>query len=84
MPKASLSAGDFVIERLNPGGHLAPVDPAMAKRFNRRTGRVVEITTHRNKTGGRISYAHVIWDGLRSPSLHAVSRLERYASLENS
>lgn len=78
MPKVPLSAGDFVIERLNPGGH------SMVKRFNRRTGRVIEIMTHRNKTGGRINYAQVIWDGLRSPSLHAVSRLERYASLENS
>lgn len=73
-----------MIERLNPGGHLEPSSPGQAKRFNRRIGRVVAIVTTLNKSGGRVNYARVIWDGLRSPSLHALSRLQHHVTLENS
>jgi hypothetical protein len=36
------------------------------------------------KSGVCVNYAHVIWDGLKSPSMHAVSRLQHHATLENS
>lgn len=82
--KTDFAEGDRVIERLNPGGHLAPSSPEKAKRFDRRIGQVVAIVTMPNKSGNRVNYAHVIWDGLRSPSLHALSRLQHHGTLENS
>jgi len=85
MTKESVFAeGDRVIERPNPGGHLAPSSPEKGKRFNRRIGSIVATVSMHGKSGVRVNYAHVIWDGLKSPSMHAVSRLQHHATLENS
>ena len=85
MTKGSVfTEGDRVIERMNPGGHLAPSSSGEVKRFNRRTGRIIATVTMHGKSGVRVNYAHVIWDGLKSPSMHAVSRLQHHATLENS
>jgi hypothetical protein len=85
MTKGSVFAeGDRVIERPNPGGHLAPSSLEKGKRFSRRIGRIVATVSMHGKSGVCVNYAHVIWDGLKSPSMHAVSRLQHHATLENS
>jgi hypothetical protein len=84
MSATLLAAGDRVIERPNPGGHLVPSPraavPASAPRAAaRRTGLVVAVSMQANRRGRPTQYAEVVWDGMRTPSRHAAFRLLRHA-----
>jgi hypothetical protein len=80
MPTFTFSVGDRVAEKPRPGDHVFTEKTANLKTVRyyattRRIGRVTSTTEKRSSTGARIRYVEVIWDGQRSPSLHAASRL---------
>lgn len=80
MSATLLAAGDRVIERPNPGGHLVPSPRATAavsgpRVAARRTGLVVAVSMQANRRGRPAQYAEVVWDGMRTPSRHAAFRL---------
>lgn len=77
-----LSPGNRVTERANPGNHVFREDHPNFSRISRyassrRAGRVISVQQKRNASGKSITYVNVIWDGLRTPSTHAASRLVR-------
>lgn len=76
-----LCPGDRVIEKPRPGDHVfsrqtANFDQVARYATSSRTGRVVRLIEKRSSRGSIIRYAEVIWDGLKSPSVHAASRLK--------
>lgn len=75
-----LQVGDRVQERNRLGGFIATgpnFENVRRVRSSRRVGEIVGFESKRNTRGTRCDYAMVRWDHLRSPSVHAVFRLER-------
>jgi hypothetical protein len=85
MPAVAFAPGDRVAEKPRPGDHTfsdRTANLAAIKRYatTRRTGRVVGTVEKRSSSGARIHYVEVVWDGRKSPSLHAASRLSIFSS----
>lgn len=81
-PRAPLAVGDRVRERDRVGDDvITPLSPGYARvraqLAERRYGRIVALTTRRNRSGAALRYAQVLWDRRQSPSEHATCRLER-------
>lgn len=80
--QSRLGIGDRVIERSNHGAHVATPSSPGFEDFVRcmseiRQGEVTELLVTRNSRGYATVYAMVVWDGLKSPRQHAVSRLSK-------
>ena len=81
------SQGDRVAERSSPGRHVftkSSPQYELVRRFasTQRTGRVVAVVQRSSSRGSQLTYVDVLWDGRRSPSTHAASRLVRLAAAE--
>jgi hypothetical protein len=77
-----LQEGDRVRERGRPGMDVATekspnFHQVCSYRHNLRRGQVVSLVTKADRSGRRCTYVNVLWDGLASPSQHALSRVER-------
>lgn len=85
MANDSLGPGDRVREKPRIGGcvasELSPnIKAVKAILAQRREGLIVGLESRRNSKGARCDYAMVQWDHLKTPSIHAVFRLERIPS----
>lgn len=82
MTSEPLMPGDRVREKPRSGSCVATaaspnIKAVQAILSRRREGRVVGLESRHNSKGVRCDYAMVCWDHLKSPSMHAVFRLER-------
>lgn len=82
MPSEPLKPGDRVREKSRLAGCVASdgspnIKAVRAILAQRREGLIVSLESRRNSKGARCDYAMVCWDHLRTPSSHAVFRLER-------
>lgn len=77
--------GDRVRERLHQGSRSV-INPEAAAQLvpGARLGRVVAIESKPDRRGRLMQYAHVQWDHLKSPSLHACFRIEVITSTVHS
>ena len=80
MPAVTFAPGDRVAEKPRPGDHTfsdRTANLSAVKRYasTRRIGRVVGTVEKRSSNGARIHYVEVVWDGRKSPSIHAACRL---------
>lgn len=76
-----LKVGDRVRERLAVGDRnysSNPADPYRADRrlSQRRVGEIVSLEQHPDRNGRMMRYARIRWDHLKTPSLHALFRVE--------
>lgn len=77
-----LAIGDRVRERDRVADHVVtPTSPSYQQvrsiLGHRRYGVVVGVEIKRSRTGSACKYIHVQWDHLVTPSVHAMSRIER-------
>lgn len=84
MTSEPLIPGDRVRERPRSGSCVATaaspnIKAVQAILSRRREGWVVGVESRQNSKGVRCDYAMVCWDHLKTPSMHAVFRLERVA-----
>lgn len=78
----SLTIGDRVREREHVGDHVVSRSSPGYQRVcsiigHRRHGVVVDVEVRRARNGSACKYIHVQWDHLNTPSVHAVSRIEK-------
>ncbi len=76
------SVGDRVRERANLkeafGRGLLAVDPKSGEKIyyrNARVGEIKEIVEKKNRSGSRIQYLNILWDGFKTPSTHMRNRV---------
>ena len=87
MSNLVFSQGDRVAERSSPGRHVftkSSPQYELVRRYasTQRTGQVVAVVQRSSSRGSQLTYVDVLWDGRRSPSPHAASRLVRLAAVE--
>ena len=74
-PSPTLNIGDQIIERQRNLTIVAPPPSGMTS--GTRRGKVVAIENRRASNGRLDTYLAVIWDGRRTPSLHAKHRVTK-------
>ena len=87
MSNLVFSQGDRVTERSSPGRHVFTKNSPqyeLVRRYasTQRTGQVVAVVQRSSSRGSQLTYVDVLWDGRRSPSTNAASRLVRLAAVE--
>jgi len=75
--RPALEVGDQIIERER---NLSIVASPVGSSNRARRGKVVAIESRRASNGRLDTYLAVIWDGRRSPSLHASHRVTKIQS----
>lgn len=81
---APLAIGDRVRERERVCDHVVTRNSPRYEQVcriirHRRHGVVLDVEVRRASNGSACKYVHVQWDHLRTPSVHAVSRIEKVA-----